>query len=301
MLSWNGVKRAARMVCAGLAGLALPAAAPAADALEPKPAMWKLADADTTIYLFGTIHMLPKYYAWRTPAFDKAVAESDELVLETIVDASAMQSAKAVNTLGVSAGLPPLVERVPEDKRAALVSRLKSVGLPENALDRFESWAAAMMLLGGAFKDMGLEGSAGVERTLTTSLAQGGKKISGLETIDQQFGFLDGLSDEAQQMFLIGVLEDPADARANFRDMLRDWTVGDVDGIARSFDQETAMSPELRAALMSRRNAAWADWLAKRMDQPGTVMVAVGAGHLAGSDSVQKMLADKGLKVTRVQ
>jgi uncharacterized protein len=52
---------------------------------------------------------------------------------------------------------------------------------------------------------------------------------------------------------------------------------------------------------MKRRNAAWAEWVDRRMDQPGTVLVAVGAGHLAGEDSVQRMLADRGLQATRVQ
>jgi uncharacterized protein YbaP (TraB family) len=37
------------------------------------------------------------------------------------------------------------------------------------------------------------------------------------------------------------------------------------------------------------------------MAEPGTVMVAVGAGHLAGSDSVQDFLMKRGLTVSRVQ
>ena len=100
---------------------------------------------------------------------------------------------------------------------------------------------------------------------------------------------------------LLSVVEDSAETRAQFQAMLDAWSNGDLDGIARTFDDETQMSPELKAALMSRRNAAWADWLAKRMEKPGTVFVAVGAGHLAGEDSVQAMLKKKGLKAKRVQ
>jgi hypothetical protein len=37
------------------------------------------------------------------------------------------------------------------------------------------------------------------------------------------------------------------------------------------------------------------------LEKPGVFFVAVGAGHLVGPDSVQKMLAAKGLKVVRVQ
>jgi uncharacterized protein len=83
--------------------------------------------------------------------------------------------------------------------------------------------------------------------------------------------------------------------------MLDAWSRGDLKGIARTFDDETQMSPELKDALMRRRNARWAEWLARRLDRPGTVFVAVGAGHLAGADSVQKMLEARGIKAKRVQ
>ncbi len=57
---------------------------PAAEPKAASPAMWKVADKDTTIYLFGTIHLLPKDTKWRSPAFDKAAASADTLVVETI-------------------------------------------------------------------------------------------------------------------------------------------------------------------------------------------------------------------------
>ncbi|HEY0114242.1 MAG TPA: TraB/GumN family protein, partial [Allosphingosinicella sp.] len=41
-------------------------------------------------------------------------------------------------------------------------------------------------------------------------------------------------------------------------------------------------------------------WLAQRMERPGTVLFAVGAGHLAGRDSVQSMLAARGIQARRI-
>ena len=83
--------------------------------------------------------------------------------------------------------------------------------------------------------------------------------------------------------------------------MLAAWLRGDVDNIARTFNNEESLSKELREALLHRRNAAWAQWLEQRLKQPGTVFVAVGAGHLAGADSVQEILKAKGMPTTRVQ
>jgi uncharacterized protein YbaP (TraB family) len=76
---------------------------------------------------------------------------------------------------------------------------------------------------------------------------------------------------------------------------------GDVDAISRTFDQEMAGSPELKEALIKRRNANWSRWIEQRMAQPGAVMIAVGAGHLAGPDSVISLLKKDGYRVERVQ
>ncbi|HEX8571306.1 MAG TPA: TraB/GumN family protein [Allosphingosinicella sp.] len=288
-----------------LAALLLPLAACAGAAepapARPSPAMWTLADSDTRIFLFGTIHMLPKGSGWRTPAFDKALAGSDELVLEVADLDDMMASARAMQKLGMSPGLPPIAERVPESKRAALRAMIAESGYPEAVYDRLETWAAALPLLGVAFKRLGLDPELGVERQIGAPFRASGRKVIGMETIEQQLGFFDTLSEPAQRALLASVVEDSAETRAQFRAMLESWQRGDLKGVARTFDDETQMSPELKEALMRRRNARWAEWLERRLETPGTVFVAVGAGHLAGEDSVQKMLAAKGLKTKRVQ
>jgi uncharacterized protein YbaP (TraB family) len=297
----TGLRKWLRLALAGLLPLTASAAHSAPAAKSARPAMWKVADADTTLYLFGTIHLLPQGQGWRTAAMDSALAGADELVLEIADIDDMMASAQAMAKLGMSPGLPPIAERVPEGKRAALKSMIAESGYPEAVYDRLETWAAALPLLGVTFKRLGLDPSLGVERQIGAPFKASGKRVSGLETVEQQLGYLDTLSEPAQRAFLLSVVEDSNDTRKQFKEMLDAWASGDLKGIARTFDDETQMSPELKAALMSRRNAAWADWLAKRMEKPGTAFVAVGAGHLVGEDSVQSMLKKKGLKAKRVQ
>jgi len=287
-----------------MAALALAACAPQAQSAGttvPRPAMWKLADEDTTLYLFGTFHLLPEGQTWRTPAFDAALTGADELVLEVGNVDDPTAAAQAMFNLGVTAGLPPLAERVPEAKREELRALIAESGVPAAALDRMETWAAGLMLLGVMFKRLGLSGDAGVEQALTRDYRQARKPILGLETAAEQFGFFDTLSEGSQRAFLAGLLDDPEEMRRQFAQMLAAWTAGDVDAIAATFNDDVNLTPELRALLLERRNAKWADWLARRLERPGTVLVAVGAGHLAGPDSVQAMLRKKGLKAKRVQ
>ena len=287
----------------GLAALAGCATTPA-EVTGPggRPAMWQVADADTSIYLFGTIHLLPKDYTWRTPAFDQAIAGSQSLVVETIIDdKNPAAIVGELTRLGFSPGQPPILNRVSPAKRGQLQAAIAKSGLPIAAFDRMETWAAAFMLLGGQFKDLGLSGEAGVESILKTAFTQAGKPIAQLETNGEQLGLFDTLPEAAQRALLEGSIDAPADMRTQFQGMLGAWARGDVDSIGRTFNEDMASSPELREALIRRRNANWSSWIERRMAQPGTVFLAVGAGHLVGEDSVQRYLERRGYKVRRVQ
>jgi hypothetical protein len=286
-------------VWAALAALLLAAAGPAP--AEARPALWKLADADTTIYLFGTIHALPPGFKWRDAKLDAAFRQSDALVLEAVIDHDPRRASAMLMGLGRTAGLPPLIERLPADKRAALTDLITRSKLPGAFLDGMETWAAALMLVGVTLSDLGVGPGDGVERQLETEFTAAAKPIEGIETAQQQLGYFDTLPEAAQREFLLTLLDDPKQAKTDFAEMLAAWAKGDEAGIAASFDEELELSPHLREVLLARRNAAWTEWLAKRLDKPGTVLVAVGAGHLAGPGSVRELLAARGLKVERVQ
>jgi uncharacterized protein YbaP (TraB family) len=164
-----------------------------------------------------------------------------------------------------------------------------------------ETWAAAFILLGDQFRAMGLKGGEGVEAVLRGSFVSEGKPIGELESNIEQLGFFDKLPETAQRQLLEGAIDDPKSMRADFHGMLAAWVRGDVDAIARTFNHDLAGSPELRQALIRQRNANWAGWIERRMTEPGAILIAVGAGHLAGRDSVIDLLQRDGYKVRRVQ
>jgi hypothetical protein len=296
------VKSLLRRVVAALSVTLLATAVPA-EARAPQiahPALWEVADADTTIYLFGTIHLLPQNLQWRTAKFDQAVAGSQELVVETIVDdKNPAKLMSAMASLGFASGLPPLVDRVAPAKRPALLAAIKKAALPPQALDKMKTWTAALILLGPQFKEMGLSG--GVEGVLRNSFSEKGKSVGELESNIEQLRFFDKLPEAAQRNLLEGSIEDHKAMDADFGGMLAAWSRGDVKGIARTFDRDLSGSPALRQSLIRQRNANWSKWIEQRMAQPGAVMVAVGAGHLAGKDSVVEMLKKDGYSVRRLQ
>lgn len=267
-----------------------------------RPALWQVSDADTTIYLFGTIHLLPDDLQWRTPAFDQAVASSQQLVVETIVDQQNLQSIRdAEFQLGFGKGLPPIAQRVAPSKLPLLRTAITKSGIPEKLLDQMDTWLAAISLLGVQFKELGLKSSHGPEEILRQQFLSANKPIGELESNVEQFGYFDRLPERAQRDLLEGAIEPSAMASKEFAQMLGPWGRGDVKRIGATFNKEFQGSPALKQALLVQRNANWAKWIEQRMTQPGTIMVAVGAGHLAGTSSVLEMLKKDEYRIQRLQ
>jgi len=125
--------------------------------------------------------------------------------------------------------------------------------------------------------------------------------VGELESNHEQLSFFDALPESAQRALLEGSISEPKDMSKDFDRMVRAWSSGDVDAVAAVFNRELSAVPELREMLLKRRNANWSRWVERRMTTPGSLMIAVGAGHLAGDDSLIEMLQRGGYKVRRVQ
>ena len=279
--------------------LALPVIA-LAKAPQVNPALWKVSSKSATVYLFGSIHALPKGLEWRTPALIKAEAEADTLVLEvgSLDDKAAL--AKTFQSLALSPNLPDVLDRVPPSKRAGLKALLDKSGLPLTALKPLETWAITLSLTPFILKQLEIDPASGVEPNLTADFKAAHKPVEGLETAAYQFGVFDHLSEAAQRRMLVSSVDDMKTAKQDFGAMLRAWKAGDPAAIAKNFDKDLNTEPELRRALLHNRNANWAGWIVARLKGKGTTLIAVGAGHLAGNDSVIAMLRRQGLSVQRV-
>ena len=286
----------------GLAGLAAGVPATAEAPQAARPALWEVSDADTTIYLFGTIHLLPEHLQWRTARFDQALDNAQQLVVETIVDQQHPESLQAAEfSLGFKQGLPPIAQRVPSAKVAKLRAAISATGVPEKYFDQMKTWLAAIQLLGVQFRTMGLKGSDGPEEILRQQFLSQHKPIGQLETNAEQFGYFDRLPEKAQRSLLDGAIEPQTGMDKEYNEMLASWSRGSVKEIASTFNHDLADSPDLKQSLLEQRNANWAKWIEQRMAQPGTIMIAVGAGHLAGNDSVIALLQKDGYRVQRLQ
>ncbi len=264
------------------------------------PALWKVADEDTTIYLFGTVHSLPADVDWYSGTVADALDRSGELVTE--ID-STPESLAAMQQIIVSKALlseGTLRELMDEEQRATYETALTKISLPLNSFDSMEPWFAALMLSNTALMQQGFSPEAGAETVLEATV--GDTKVRGaLETIEFQMSIFDDLPLDAQMRFLLEGAEEIDTLADELQKMVDEWAVGDAEGLAALLNDAFENDPLLADRLLYSRNANWAVWIDDRLDAPGTVFMAVGAGHLAGKNSVQDLLAQRGITTFRVQ
>lgn len=261
------------------------------------PALWRVADADTTIWLFGTIHALPPGVDWQPPAVARAIAAADTLILE--VPPADPEAARAqFVALAEQPGLPPIAARVSSGERATLARGMAAAGQSAADLDGLKTWAAALTITAGAGHAEQASAAEGVEPVLTRRFA--GKAIGALETRDGQLRLFDRLPDAAQRVLLVQAAIDAQDAARGYAHLFKAWVAGDEAGLAATV-APLRRDPAIGKALLTDRNARWADVITRRMARPGRVFVAVGAGHLVGAGSVVELLRKHGLRVERVE
>ena len=274
--------------------------APRAAIVAPaQPALWVARDADTTVYLFGSIHALKPGLGWFDDGVKAAFDKSDQLVLELVAPPPDQMTA-LVRELGGADRGPTLSQQLPPETGREIREALTRAGQPETQLEHDKPWLAAIALSNLPVEALGYDTDQGVETILSQAAAKQGKPVLGLETAREQLGYFDRLSPAAQRTFLNGALAGIPTAGKKMDAAVAAWSKGDADGLARLINEDLKASPELRNALIGERNRHWADWIAARMRRPGTVFIAVGAGHLAGPLALQAMLAKRGVKFERM-
>lgn len=262
-----------------------------------EPPVWTVRDADSTIVLFGSVHVLPAGLDWRPDALDAALAQADDLWFETPVDA---ESEAAAGRAAMANGFLPkgqsLSALLTPEGRARLTRVCGRLGVAPAGIDRLRPWFADVTIGVVALMNQGASVTTGVERTLAD--AAPGARRRAFETPTEQIAFFADAPLADQLASLEDTLEQ-IDADPAYYDRLIDaWLAGDTRAI-----EELGLTPMkqvslyLHDQLIVRRNRRWAETIAERMAGAGETVIVVGVGHLVGPDSVPALLRARGFTV----
>jgi uncharacterized protein YbaP (TraB family) len=284
---------------------------------EPDPAVWLVHDDDTRIYLFGTVHALPEGFRWRSARFDAIVAEADELILETSDDDVAAEDPRIMGMMRTFAKRPPLSERLSPGNGAKWLAIAASSGVDPEAFDRMPLLLAMIgMGMSVGQRETGADHQFGVETVLEAEFAAAGKPVGSIESAAEVLLSLLSLDDKVLVKELDRALSDwngkststlfagPAKSGGGTASSAlaqeHAWAQGGEVDIRDAIAGGSSFNQSMAKQLLDRRNRAWAGWLEQRLAEPGTVLVAVGAGHLGGRISVQALLAERGVVAERL-
>lgn len=259
--------------------------------------MWLVEDADTRIYLLGTMHALPAGTAWDGGKVDEAIGAADELMLElspqqlAVVGDAFEELAPRSAPLAMSARLP-----------AKDLAGYRAIeGDADFGGDALDDWAVLVLMGQQVARRAELSPAAGVEAGLTAAFRKAEKSIRGLESAKMQLMLFETLDPKTQRALLVRAAANSARSKKDVLAMAAAWSRGDVDALEKVVNEDVDAVPAARKAIITDRNRRWSAWAAQRMNRPGTVLMAVGAGHLVGTDGVPAMLAAQGFKVSRIQ
>jgi uncharacterized protein YbaP (TraB family) len=269
-----------------------------------QPAIWTVKDADSIIYLLGTVHLLKPDTVWKTDKLEAALNEAQDVWLElptTDPNAMAGEMMTLVSQYGLSPATPLSNDLTPEEMKT-LDEAAKLAGLTGAQLNIFRPWFAALTISTAAITHAGFDPASGVDGKVEAAFRARGIAPKGLETAEQQIKVFANLSRDKELAYLRTTIDEYKKAATELDTLVESWSHADLATLEDIFvTSMKSVSPELYAALLTNRNANGAVKIEDMLKGKGVTFIAVGAGHLIGDDSVLAMLKAKGIASDRVQ
>ena len=286
----------ATLLLAGLAGSAC--------AEPPKPLLWKVSDADNSVYLLGSFHLLKAGDYPLAPAAYAALEDAERVVFELSPDEMNDPAlGQKMALVAQRSDGQSLQQALPADTWAQLAAYASRRGLPLENFQGFDTWFMGLVIGITEMQVAGLDSSLGLDKYVARRALEAGKQVGALETADQQFAMFDGLGPKEQLQSLQDSLDDVGTMEQEINRMHALWRAGDGEALyALTGAEMKAEYPDLYERLNVARNRAWLPRVRAMLDgqADGDTLVVVGAMHLLGDDGVVRMLEDAGYTIERL-
>lgn len=269
-------------------------------AARAEPPLWRVSSPYARIYMLGTIHQLPKNFAWDSKRVEDIMGKTREFYLEISDEALFRDMGQAYRDLGFDANAHLKTKLSPREYQQLsglpVVQKIKMDGDP---VDQMRPWFATMVY--GCRPVENGPYAAGVDFWILKKAITSSTPVYGLESPARALSVFSKMPDEKALATLHDALAGKHADPKLLNALFPVWAAGDLPAIERIVEQMHGDDGDLYQALLPDRNKYWVDGtLAPRMGVGGTVFMAVGLAHLIGPDSVLALMKAKGFKVERV-
>ncbi|WP_417456507.1 TraB/GumN family protein [Kordiimonas sp.] len=264
------------------------------------PALWRMADSDTEVYIYGTLHVLSADTKWLTIETKAAFEGSKALIVELsgdeisragplFTEAGSLPDGQSLRAF-VGNGIYNDVERL-----------CRKLNVPAGTFAQSKPWFAGMSLAVIGLVKAGFDPASGADKYFIAQAEADGKPVYGLEVAEQQVALFSSLNPLQEKALLVDTLKQNAELDVYYAQMQGAWLYGNTELLDQIINDSLSLAPGLEEHLLINRNRDWASKLAQVLDQPGRYFVAVGAGHLVGENSVIDLLQKSGAVISRIQ
>ena len=262
------------------------------------PPLWTVERDGKTLYLFGSIHLLPPQTKWKREQIDKARAASQVFVIEAPLDDGGAAMLRFVEKSGKLPIGRTLADELPAKLSEDMERAAWEVQYPPKLLAPLRPWLAAVYLELYSYIKAGFSSYYGVDHVIEEEARERGAELAYLETVEGQLSHFAALDRRTEVAYLTATVRGILDEPNLPYDLVSAWASGDTAHLSQLVDQGFEEVPRLRAQLLVARNRNWVPQLKAMLASGKTHFVTVGIGHLVGRDSVIAMLRAKGYRVT---
>ena len=282
-------------------GLMLNPAIAADGTRDSGPAIWRVQSGEGTVYLFGSMHILPAGFSWTTPDIEQAMAKSDLFVFEVPVgDAAIAEEQGFIRQNGI---LPPrrsLRALLTSNEFEVYSSVMRRAGLIQGQYERYRPWLAALVLGLAYLHPDNLTTLKGADDEIMAFARDQARQVKYFETPVQQLQLLTNANDEAQLAGLKNLIEKLPSSHNLEQDLRDAWSHGNAEGLNSQLDAIFRDRPDAREFLVSRRNRVWLGTINPLLQRRGTTMITVGAAHMGGKSGLLALICSEGYRVERL-
>ena len=264
--------------------------------------LWEAKGDTNSIYLLGSLHMLRENDHPLPDVIEAAYQDAESIIMEVDMDdIDPMATMTLMTEEGLIQDGRTLKDWMGEDAWLRAESTAKKLDLPLQMMSRVEPWYAAMTAELMLLSRIGFDANHGVESYFSNKASADNKTISGLETLTEQIGFLNGLSLPAQRDMLLSTLEESQHLEETMDELIVAWHAGDTDFFEQELLPQFEQHEELYKVIIVDRNSRWIEQIVELLDDDDDYLIVVGVAHLAGRHGVPKLLRDRGVTIRQLR
>jgi uncharacterized protein YbaP (TraB family) len=265
-----------------------------------KSTLWQVEGSHNSVYLLGSIHVLPASAYPLHPALQKAFNNSQRVVFEVDLNTVSQQAVlREFEEVGLYPPRDNLEHHVSPQTIKLVKEVLAKLGISYEKARRFKPVLLGELITSRYTELAGFREDLGVDRYFYSQAKTSRKPVLGLETVRDQARVLSS-DDSSGELHLVEAIASLPAAKGVLDELVIAWKDGQINTLDRLLNQDEWSDPKSFESMFLRRNQKWLPQIERFLQGDGNYLVIVGSGHLVGNHGLVRALQERGYRVKQL-